>query len=108
MKVWIQAARLRTLPLAMSSIIFGSACAIHFDFFNPWIFILALTTTVCLQILSNFANDYGDAVSGKDNEGRIGPSRAVSSGEIHYERYESYLRMRYGDVDEWIKELNIT
>ena len=82
MKVWIQAARLRTLPLAMSSIIFGSACAVHFDVFNPWIFILALTTTVCLQILSNFANDYGDALSGKDNEGRIGPSRAVSSGEI--------------------------
>jgi 1,4-dihydroxy-2-naphthoate octaprenyltransferase len=82
MKVWIQAARLRTLPLAMSSIIFGSACAVHFDFFNPWIFILALTTTICLQILSNFANDYGDALSGKDNEGRIGPSRAVSSGEI--------------------------
>lgn len=82
MKVWIQAARLRTLPLALSSIIFGAASAIHFEKFNTWIFVLAVLTTICLQVLSNFANDYGDAVSGKDNEGRIGPSRAVSSGEI--------------------------
>lgn len=82
MKAWIQAARLRTLPLALSSIIFGAACAIHFGFFDTWIFVLAVITTISLQVLSNFANDYGDAVSGKDNEGRIGPSRAVASGTI--------------------------
>lgn len=82
LKVWISAARLRTLPLALSSIFFGTAAAIYHGFFTWQIFTLAVSTTICLQVLSNYANDYGDAISGKDNEERIGPSRAVSSGEI--------------------------
>ena len=82
LKVWISAARLRTLPLALSSILFGTAAAIYHGFFTWQIFTLALLTTICLQVLSNYANDYGDAISGKDNEERIGPSRAVYSGEI--------------------------
>lgn len=82
LKHWIEAARFRTLPLALSSIIMGTACALHYGYFNWAIFILAVITTIILQVLSNFANDYGDAVSGKDNEGRIGPQRAVASGAI--------------------------
>ena len=82
LKVWISAARLRTLPLALSSIFFGTAAAIYHGFFAWQTFTLAVLTTICLQVLSNYANDYGDAISGKDNEERIGPSRAVSSGEI--------------------------
>ncbi len=85
LKVWISAARLRTLPLALSSILFGSACSLYFGSFNWLIFGLAILTTIFLQVLSNYANDYGDAVSGKDDEGRIGPSRAVASGEISKE-----------------------
>lgn len=81
-KIWIEAARLRTLPLAFASIIAGTACAIQANSFSWLVFLLALLTTLLLQILSNFANDYGDALSGKDDEGRIGPKRAVSSGEI--------------------------
>ncbi|MCB0509884.1 MAG: 1,4-dihydroxy-2-naphthoate polyprenyltransferase [Bacteroidetes bacterium] len=81
-KIWIEAARLRTLPLAFASIIAGTACAIHAHSFSWVIFVLALLTTLLLQVLSNFANDYGDALSGKDDAGRIGPKRAVSSGEI--------------------------
>ena len=80
--IWIEAARLRTLPLAVSSIITGSALA-RFDGAFHWrILMLALLTAVFLQILSNLANDYGDAVKGTDNAGRIGPSRAVQSGAI--------------------------
>jgi len=80
--IWLEAARLRTLPLALSSIITGSALA-RFDGAFRWsILILALLTAVFLQILSNLANDYGDAVKGTDNEGRIGPLRAVQSGSI--------------------------
>ncbi|MFZ2398147.1 MAG: 1,4-dihydroxy-2-naphthoate polyprenyltransferase [Smithella sp.] len=80
--IWIEAARLRTLPLAVSSIITGSALA-RFDGAFHWrVFIAALLTAVFLQILSNLANDYGDAVKGTDNAGRIGPSRAVQSGAI--------------------------
>jgi len=50
--------------------------------FNWKIVTLALSTTLGLQILSNFANDYGDGVKGTDNEDRIGPKRAIQSGLI--------------------------
>lgn len=81
-KAWIQAARLRTLPLSLSGIIVGTALASFHGYFNPTIFILALLTTIAFQITSNFANDYGDGVKGTDNEDRIGPARALQSGTI--------------------------
>ena len=95
-KVWIAAARLRTLPLALSSIITGTACALFFGIFDLFIFIFAVLTTVVLQVLSNYANDYGDAISGKDNEGRIGPSRAVASGEISKEDMKKAVQLFAG------------
>lgn len=82
MKNWIHAARLRTLPLAFSSTLLGSLLAWHDKPFKTSVFILALLTTLFLQILSNLANDYGDYVNGKDNENRVGPKRAVQSGAI--------------------------
>lgn len=82
MKKWIEAARLRTLPLALSSILMGCFLAAAHHQFSWAVAILAVVTTVCLQVLSNFANDYGDAVNGKDTEARQGPQRAVQSGAI--------------------------
>ena len=82
MKNWIQAARLRTLPLSVSGIIVGSFYAMHQGVFDGLIFSLAILTTLGLQILSNFANDYGDGVKGTDNDTRIGPERAIQSGAI--------------------------
>lgn len=91
MKHWIEAARLRTLPLSVSGIIVGSIYALAHptdeiltptDVFNWSIFGFAIITTLGLQILSNFANDYGDGVKGTDNEDRIGPKRAIQSGVI--------------------------
>ncbi|GAA0758808.1 1,4-dihydroxy-2-naphthoate octaprenyltransferase [Psychroflexus lacisalsi] len=79
---WISAARLRTLPLSLSGILVGSALAFPPGEFNSGIFWLAMATTLGLQILSNFANDYGDGVKGTDNEERIGPMRALQSGVI--------------------------
>ncbi len=79
---WIGAARLRTLPLSISGIIVGSSIAWYEGYFDIAIFSLALGTTLGLQILSNFANDYGDGVKGTDNEERIGPARAIQSGLI--------------------------
>lgn len=109
-KAWISAARLRTLPLSISGILVGSAygyfhaqqrnlnkvnfektinsninCDIfyfnelHFNFLIP---VLALITTLGFQVLSNFANDYGDGVKGTDNDERVGPMRALQSGLI--------------------------
>src|SRR5690554_1805442 len=81
MKHWIAAARLRTLPLSISGIILGSLIALSEGHWNWWIFILAFLTTLFLQILSNYANDYGDGIRGTD-EFRIGEKRAVASGDI--------------------------
>jgi 1,4-dihydroxy-2-naphthoate octaprenyltransferase len=82
MKHWIEAARVRTLPLSVSGIIVGSFYAMSQGMFNWNIVIFALLTTLGLQILSNFANDYGDGVKGTDNEDRVGPKRTIQSGLI--------------------------
>jgi len=81
-KPWIEAFRLRTLPLALSNTIIGSCLAAADEKFRWPIFGLAALTTVMLQIMSNMANDYGDFVNGKDTAERIGPKRMVQSGEI--------------------------
>ena len=81
-KDYIEAARLRTLPLSVSGIIIGSFIAASEGFFNWKVCALALLTTIGFQIISNFANDYGDGVKGTDNNERIGPKRAIQSGAI--------------------------
>lgn len=81
-KAWITAFRLRTLPLAFSSIFMGSFVAYYYGTFEWSVFGLAIATTLFLQILSNLANDYGDTVNGADHEGRLGPQRMVQSGAI--------------------------
>ncbi|MDQ5930574.1 MAG: 1,4-dihydroxy-2-naphthoate polyprenyltransferase, partial [Bacteroidota bacterium] len=91
MKHWIEAARLRTLPLSVSGIIVGSVYALAnptteiltpTDVFSWPVFCFAMLTTLGLQILSNFANDYGDGTKGTDNDDRVGPKRAIQSGSI--------------------------
>ena len=91
MKHWIEAARLRTLPLSVSGIIVGSMYALAnptddvltpTEVFNWKLFAFAIITTLGLQILSNFANDYGDGIKGTDNEDRVGPKRTIQSGVI--------------------------
>lgn len=82
LKAWIHAARLRTLPLSVAGILLGSMIAFADHQFSWSVFILALITTLLLQILSNLANDYGDFTHGTDNENRVGPQRAVQSGVI--------------------------
>ncbi len=81
-QAWLQAARLRTLPLSVSGILAGTALAGIEGYTNTLVFILALMTTIGFQITSNFANDYGDGVKGTDNEDRIGPERALQSGAL--------------------------
>ena len=59
-QIWFKAARLRTLPLSLSGIIVGNSLAYDTDKFSWVVFVFALATTIALQVLSNFANDYGD------------------------------------------------
>ena len=80
LKVWLQAARLRTLPLSLSGIIVGNGLAFSNINFSWMIFILSLLTTISFQVLSNLANDYGDGVKGTDNDSRIGPPRVLQQG----------------------------
>jgi len=82
LKPWLSAFRLRTLPLSVSGIIIGTCFAFYSGNYNTAIFVLAILTTVALQILSNLANDYGDGVKGTDNNERQGPERAIQSGSI--------------------------
>lgn len=81
-KVWIEAFRLRTLPLAFSCSIMGSFLAWSEEQFRMEIFLLAIVTTLFLQVLSNLANDYGDSAHGVDNADRLGPTRTVQGGLI--------------------------
>ncbi|MFY9151266.1 MAG: 1,4-dihydroxy-2-naphthoate polyprenyltransferase [Prolixibacteraceae bacterium] len=89
LKSWIKAARLRTLPLAMSGILMGAAVSFRNDKFNSTVTILAIVTALFIQIFSNFANDYGDSQKGTDNQHRVGPKRTVQSGEISLKQMKS-------------------
>jgi 1,4-dihydroxy-2-naphthoate octaprenyltransferase len=91
-KDWVQAARLRTLPLAFASIFLGTLLAAGQGHFKLDVFVLALLTTLSLQILANFANDLGDTLHGADHAERKGPMRAVQAGLI------SASQMRAGTV----------
>lgn len=81
-EAWLHAIRLRTLPLALASILAGSFLAANLNVFRWEILVLASLTTIFLQILSNLSNDYGDTVNGADHADRQGPIRAVQSGLI--------------------------
>jgi len=89
-KNYIKAARLRTLPLSISGIILGSFLALSSGFFDWYIFILSIFTTIGFQVISNFANDYGDGIKGTDSA-RIGEERMVSSGKISPKQMKSAI-----------------
>ncbi len=81
-KVWLGAIRLRTLPLALASIVLGSALAAVWQPFSWPVAIFSVITALLLQILSNLANDFGDSQHGADRMERQGPVRAVQSGVV--------------------------
>ena len=81
-RIWLDAARPKTLPLALVSILTGSVLAYSTHQFSFVVAVLAFLTATLLQILSNLANDYGDAVKGTDNDKRLGPMRAIQSGAV--------------------------
>ncbi|MCK3654761.1 1,4-dihydroxy-2-naphthoate polyprenyltransferase [Pasteurellaceae bacterium Macca] len=89
--IWFSTARPRTLPLALASIVVGSALAYWAGSFDGITTALAFLTTILLQILSNFANDYGDHVKGSDTAERIGPLRAIQHGKISKEQLKKSL-----------------
>jgi 1,4-dihydroxy-2-naphthoate polyprenyltransferase len=88
-KSWINAARPRTLPLALSGILMGCGLAWFYGAIDATVSVLAIFTAILIQIFSNFANDYGDSQKGTDNQFRLGPIRTVQSGEINQKEMET-------------------
>ncbi|WP_312122454.1 1,4-dihydroxy-2-naphthoate polyprenyltransferase [Kosakonia cowanii] len=81
-QAWLESLRPKTLPLAFAAIVVGTVLAWWQGYFDPLVAALALITAGLLQILSNLANDYGDAIKGSDKPDRIGPLRGMQKGAI--------------------------
>ncbi len=89
--IWIKAFRLRTLPLSLSATILGSFLGYAENRFKWGVFVFGTLTTLFLQILSNLANDYGDARKGTDNEKRLGPLRVTQTGLVTASRMRAMI-----------------
>jgi 1,4-dihydroxy-2-naphthoate octaprenyltransferase len=76
---WIEGARPRTLPAAISPVLAGTGAAAHADGLVVWKALVALVVSLAMQVGVNFANDYSDGIRGTDDD-RVGPLRLVGSG----------------------------
>ncbi|HMU28109.1 MAG TPA: 1,4-dihydroxy-2-naphthoate polyprenyltransferase, partial [Solirubrobacterales bacterium] len=84
MRIWLNAARPRTLPAAIAPVLVGTAAAVYAVDDLPRLggFIAALVASILIQIGTNLANDYSDARRGADSADRLGPVRVTSAGLI--------------------------
>ena len=90
------AARLKTLPAAVSPVIVGAALAAADGHFDLWPALAALLGALLLQIGSNFANDYFDAINGADTPDRIGPTRVTAAGIISHAATRTGMVITFG------------
>lgn len=81
-KVWLEAARPKTLPAAIIPVMVGTAFAAAEHMARPGVAVICLVFSLLVQIGTNFANDYFDFVQGADTAERVGPRRAVAAGLI--------------------------
>ena len=81
-KAWIEAMRLRTLPVSVAGVFAGVACAVHYGNFRLAPAVICLMFAVLAQIVANFANEYYDYVYGLDSKGREGFRRGVTEGDL--------------------------
>lgn len=82
LKSFLLASRPKTLFAALTPVLVGSALAYSMGSFKPLAAFVALTCAVLIQVATNFVNDLYDFLSGADNEDRLGPTRALASGQI--------------------------
>ena len=81
-KIWIECARLRTLPVSVAGVVAACALALRHGVF-AWVpAVLCFVFAVLAQVVSNFANEYYDFKRGADKKGRVGPRRGVTEGDI--------------------------
>lgn len=81
-KIWIECARLRTLPVSIAGVVMATGLAILKDCFYWVPALLCFIFAVLAQVVSNFANEYYDYKRGSDKKGRVGPRRGVTEGDI--------------------------
>jgi 1,4-dihydroxy-2-naphthoate polyprenyltransferase len=81
-RIWLMAARPRTLPAAVAPVLVGTALAIHDDEFAALAFVAALLGAILIQVGTNLSNDYSDARRGADTEDRLGPVRVTAGGLV--------------------------
>lgn len=84
LKLWVEGARLRTLPLAIAPVAIGAGAADSVQAFDPTLSLLALAVALFLQIGVNYANDYSDGIRGTDDY-RVGPLRLTGSKSVRPE-----------------------
>jgi 1,4-dihydroxy-2-naphthoate octaprenyltransferase len=98
MRIWLMAARPRTLPAAVAPVLVGTAAAVEWvgEFPRPVAFVAALIASVFIQIGTNLANDYSDAKRGADTADRLGPVRVTSAGLIAPQRVLTATWIAFG------------
>jgi 1,4-dihydroxy-2-naphthoate polyprenyltransferase len=82
LRIWVMAARVRTLPAAIAPVLVGSSLAIHDGEFDGIAFACALLGALFIQVGTNLSNDYSDARRGADTEDRLGPVRVTAGGLV--------------------------
>jgi 1,4-dihydroxy-2-naphthoate octaprenyltransferase len=82
MRIWLMAARVRTLPAAVAPVLVGTALAVTEDVFRTGAFVAALLGAIFIQVGTNLSNDYSDARRGADTEDRLGPVRVTAGGLV--------------------------
>ncbi len=81
-RIWVMAARVRTLPAAVAPVLVGTSLALGAGTFHPLAFVAALLGAVFIQVGTNLSNDYSDARRGADSEDRLGPVRVTAGGLV--------------------------
>jgi 1,4-dihydroxy-2-naphthoate octaprenyltransferase len=81
-RIWLMAARPRTLPAAVAPVLVGTALAGYLHVFHPLRFVAALLGAIFIQVGTNLSNDYSDARRGADAEDRLGPVRVTAGGLV--------------------------
>jgi 1,4-dihydroxy-2-naphthoate polyprenyltransferase len=81
-RIWLMAARVRTLPAAIAPVLVGTALAGWENVFHPLRFVAALLGSIFIQVGTNLSNDYSDARRGADAEDRLGPVRVTAGGLV--------------------------
>jgi 1,4-dihydroxy-2-naphthoate octaprenyltransferase len=82
LRIWMMAARPKTLPAGVAPVLVGTALAGYFHVFHPLRFVAALLGSVFIQVGTNLSNDYSDARRGADTEDRLGPVRVTAGGLV--------------------------